>query len=90
METLEAEVRSKFQTTKRMQESASGQPVEVSFDETVVKYHWLQERVFQVVEIELAAVSPTRLLEKEMLQLEPEDRSNLQDDLQGDADFGAV
>jgi len=35
VETLAAEVRSKFQTNKRMQESAAGQPVEVVFDETV-------------------------------------------------------
>lgn len=52
-ETLEAEVRSKFQTSRRIENSGEGVLVEVLFDETVVKYNWLAERVFEVVDVEL-------------------------------------
>lgn len=60
-------MRSKFQTNKRIEESASGLPVEVGFHEAVVKYLWQEERVFHVVDVELAALNSARLLEKEKL-----------------------
>ncbi len=54
VETLEAEVRSKFQTQRRIENSTKdGILVEVLFDETVVKYNWLDERVFDVIDVEL-------------------------------------
>jgi hypothetical protein len=54
VETLEAEVRSKFQTARRIKNSTQdGILVEVPFDETVVKYNWLEERVFDVIDVEL-------------------------------------
>lgn len=52
-ETLQAEVRSKFQTSRRMENSSEGVQVEVLFDEAVVKYNWLAERVFEVTDVEL-------------------------------------
>jgi hypothetical protein len=55
VETLEAEVRSKFQTSRRMSDASQGEVVEVPFDETVVRYYWRSERVFEVVEVELRA-----------------------------------
>jgi hypothetical protein len=57
VETLEAEVRSKFQTSRRMSDASQGEVVEVPFDETVVRYYWRSERVFEVVEVELRAKS---------------------------------
>eukprot|EP00597_Dinobryon_sp_UTEXLB2267_P009133 CAMPEP_0170094692 /NCGR_PEP_ID=MMETSP0019_2-20121128/27436_1 /TAXON_ID=98059 /ORGANISM="Dinobryon sp., Strain UTEXLB2267" /LENGTH=196 /DNA_ID=CAMNT_0010316129 /DNA_START=383 /DNA_END=969 /DNA_ORIENTATION=+ len=68
METLAAEVRSKFQTNKRMQESAAGQPVEVVFDETVVKYLWMDDRIFHITDIELAALNETKRAEEERIR----------------------
>jgi hypothetical protein len=41
VQTLEAEVRSKFQTSKRMDETEKGRPVDVPFDSTIVSYYWL-------------------------------------------------
>lgn len=65
-ETLEAEVRSKFQTAKQMEFSAKGQLVNVLFDETIVKYRWLETRAFEVVEIVL--VSEDRDLVQELMK----------------------
>jgi hypothetical protein len=67
VETLQAEVRSKFQTNKRMQESQEGLAVEVFFDEAVVKYLWLAERHFHIVEVGLLKNSPTRIMEMQRL-----------------------
>lgn len=69
-ETLEAEVRSKFQTNKQMEFTAKGLPVCVLFDETIVKYHWLSERKFEVVEVCL--VSEDRELVKELMKAQLE------------------
>ena len=113
-ETLEAEVRSKFQTNRRMNDATQGDTVEVSwcyndhydwviysfftllatdshlastsvgsnyflfdiwynqvpFDETIVKYYWVSERVFEIVDIELRAKNKTLLIEKALLSTE--------------------
>jgi len=53
METLEADVRSKFQTNKRIQDAQKGQVVEVPFDEATVHYLWSSSRVMDVVNIVL-------------------------------------
>eukprot|EP01031_Cornospumella_fuschlensis_P028552 gene28552-34464_t len=53
IETLEAEVRSKFQTSKQMDFTSKGLPVHVLFDEAVVRYHWVAEREFEVVSVGL-------------------------------------
>jgi hypothetical protein len=60
VETLQAEVRSKFQTKKQMEYSAQGFPVEVLFDDTVVRYNWVEERKFEIIEIILASQDKTR------------------------------
>lgn len=53
VQTLQAEVRSKFQTKRCITDSNdAGHHVEVPFDETMVKYLWLGEREFEVFEIE--------------------------------------
>lgn len=67
METLEAEVRSKFQTSRRMTDATQGEVVEVPFDEALVRYYWRGERVFEVVGVELRAKS--KLAEMERLLL---------------------
>ena len=67
METLEAEVRSKFQTDRRISETSQGVLVEVPFDETMVKYLWVSERVFDIVDIEMRAKNKTVLIENEIL-----------------------
>lgn len=67
-ETLEAEVRSKFQTKKQMEFSSKGMPVEVLFDETIVRYNWVEERKFEVIDITLAKEDPTRLAEIQKLE----------------------
>eukprot|EP00600_Ochromonadales_sp_CCMP1393_P012469 CAMPEP_0175000156 /NCGR_PEP_ID=MMETSP0005-20121125/2440_1 /TAXON_ID=420556 /ORGANISM="Ochromonas sp., Strain CCMP1393" /LENGTH=164 /DNA_ID=CAMNT_0016254937 /DNA_START=98 /DNA_END=592 /DNA_ORIENTATION=+ len=53
IETLEAEVRSKFQTKQRMAESAKGVSVVVPFDETLVSYAWVSEGEFEIIDIRL-------------------------------------
>lgn len=55
METLEADVRSKFQTRKQMEFTQMGYYVKVLFDETIVKFSWLSERKFEVIDIILAS-----------------------------------
>lgn len=67
-ETLEVEVRSKFQTAKQMEFTAKGLPVNVLFDETIVKYFWRSEREFEVVDIVL--VSEDRELVKELMKVQ--------------------
>ncbi len=67
IETLQAEVRSKFQTSRRIENSNEGQLVEVLFDETVVRYNWIEERVFDIIDIEL--VGANKYLAEEAQQL---------------------
>ena len=55
LETLEADVRSKFQTRKQMEFSQMGHHVQVLFDETIVKFDWLELRKFEVIDIILAS-----------------------------------
>lgn len=40
------------------------------FDETIVKYYWVSERVFEIVDIELRAKNKTLLIEKALLSTE--------------------
>lgn len=56
-ETLEAEVRSKFQTERRMRDAARGITVEVPFDNALVKYLWTSERELRIEDISLSAPS---------------------------------
>ena len=51
VETLEADVRSKFQTRKRQQDSARGQECEVPFDNLLVRFLWREERVFEITQV---------------------------------------
>lgn len=57
-ETLEADVRSKFQTKKRIQDAQKGQFVEVPFDEATVRYLWTDLRSMDVVSIVLTKDIP--------------------------------
>ena len=50
-ETLEVDVRSSFQTKRRQEDARKGIYVEVPFDETIVKYFWLEDRKMEVQEI---------------------------------------
>lgn len=63
IETLEAEVRSKFQTQKQIEFTNKGIPVEVFFDEMLVKYQWIDERKFHIVNIILAKEDGRRAAE---------------------------
>lgn len=74
IETLEAEVRSLFQTNRRMNDTAQGEVVEVPFDETIVSYRWLSERKFEIVQVELRSKSQSVLLEMEQLMLSDSDK----------------
>jgi hypothetical protein len=53
IETLEADVRSKFQTKRRIEDCNRGVVVEVPFDVTTVSFLWRQERVLEVTDIAL-------------------------------------
>jgi hypothetical protein len=55
LETLEADVRSEFQTKRRMKDASQGVSVEVPFDETLVRYFWQEERTMLITEIVLAS-----------------------------------
>eukprot|EP00981_Chlorochromonas_danica_P004103 scaffold801_cov178-Ochromonas_danica.AAC.8 len=77
-ETLAAEVRSKFQTQKQMEFTAKGELVYVLFDETVVKYRWLSERSFEVVDILLT--SEDRQLVSELLKVLPPSSNEEEDE----------
>jgi hypothetical protein len=67
VETLEAEVRSKFQTSRRMNDATQGEAVSVPFDETIVQYLWVGQRDFEIVGVELKSRCKTLLLEQEKL-----------------------
>ena len=55
VETLEADVRSKFQTKKGVADASKDVPVpvDVPFDETTVYYLWKDLRSFEVVDVKL-------------------------------------
>jgi len=55
LETLEADVRSEFQTKRRMKDASQGVSVEVPFDQTLVRYFWQEERTMLITEIVLAS-----------------------------------
>lgn len=54
--------------------------MEVPFDETIVKYYWVAERVFDIVDIELRSKNKTLLIEQAHLALDED----------GEADAGAA
>lgn len=53
IETLEADVRSKFQTKRRIQDNSSGIAVEVPFDDATVSFMWKAERELEIVDVVL-------------------------------------
>jgi hypothetical protein len=53
-ETLEADVRSKFQTKRRIEDCKRGVLVDVPFDTTTVSFLWKEERVLEIIKIELS------------------------------------
>lgn len=77
-ETLEAEVRSRFQTSKQMEFTEKGQLVAVLFDETVVRYEWIDERTFEIVQVILKTQDKmlTETVEKIDEEVELEDENN--------------
>jgi len=79
-ETLEAEVRSKFQTERRMRDAARGIAVEVPFDNALVKYLWVSERELRVEEITL--FNPN--LAEYNLDSEHSDEDRFQDTITGE------
>jgi hypothetical protein len=52
-ETLEADVRSKFQTKRRIEDCRRGVLVDVPFDTATVSFLWKEERVLEIIKIEL-------------------------------------
>lgn len=71
-ETLEAEVRSKFQTMKQMEFTEQGNLVGVLFDETIVRYRWVSERQFEIMEVVLKYMDKTLLETQQILNDESE------------------
>ncbi len=71
-ETLAAEVRSKFQTSKQMEFTEQGNLVAVLFDETVVRYRWVSERSFEIMEVVLKYLDKTILETQKILHDENE------------------
>ena len=66
-ETLEVEVRSKFQTQKRIKDAVQGIAVEVMFDETIVHYYWKEERSLEIIDIQInTATDKYKLKQKRM------------------------
>lgn len=67
LETLEADVRSQFQTQRRIRDGQAGVSVEVPFDEATVFFLWQDQRKLQVVDVLLtrrlhsASVSSTEI-----------------------------
>lgn len=51
IETLEADVRSKFQTNRRIKDSSRGVLVYLPFDEALIEYLWLEDRVIQIIRV---------------------------------------
>lgn len=54
IETFECDVRSKFQTKRRIEDSAKGITAEIPFDETIVRFFWKSERLIEICEVLLA------------------------------------
>jgi len=71
VETLEADVRSKFQTQRRISDADAAIPVEVPFDDATVFFFWRDERELEIVDVLLtrhlspAALSSTEARAKE-------------------------
>jgi len=59
VETLEADVRSKFQTQKRISDTAKNIPVDVPFDEATVTFNWTELRTFEIVDVYLTPKNTT-------------------------------
>ena len=55
VETIEADVRSKFQTKRRQEDCKKGVAVEVPFDNAMVHFLWRDDRVLEVVEVEIVS-----------------------------------
>ena len=51
METLEADVRSKFQTKRRIEDASRGLEVEVPFDEAFIKFFWVDSRTMELTDV---------------------------------------
>ena len=54
-ETLEADVRSKFQTKRRMQDATEDFPTDVPFDNATIFYLWQDLRTFHVTDVKLTS-----------------------------------
>ena len=50
-----------------MSDTSQGDCVEVPFDECIVKYLWVSERVFEIVDVELKCKNKYVLIEQEKL-----------------------
>jgi hypothetical protein len=51
VETLEADVRSSFQTKKVMDGHKSGYHFDIPFDGVLVRYEWTQERLIEITDV---------------------------------------
>lgn len=66
IQTLEAEVRSKFQTQKRVKDASKNVTCEVTFDEILVHYLWIGEREMHITDVTLIESSYNRKLAKKL------------------------
>lgn len=71
-ETLEADVRSKFQTKRRIADASNGVTVDVPFDQTIVRYFWIEDRTMEVERVLLASDCIDLNIEREMLHIDQE------------------
>lgn len=62
VETLKADVRSKFQTQRRIKDASHDIPVDVPFDDATVYFLWKDVRTFEVVDVILTPKNSTGLL----------------------------
>lgn len=80
VETLEADVRSKFQTKRRIEDASRGLVVEVPFDEAIVRFFWKESRSLEISEIlhksEITSVELEQQLNDEELLEPPSGRIN--------------
>lgn len=67
IETLEADVRSKFQTKRRILDASNNVTVDVPFDSTIVRYLWKEERLLEVVDVMLKTDLVELAIEREKL-----------------------
>jgi hypothetical protein len=73
IETLEADIRSKFQTRKLIENTSNGVNVKILFDETIVRFEWLEDKKFNIIDIDLVNNDNEKIEELEFLNNDNEE-----------------